>query len=198
MAPAPMTNHALRVSDASTIGAHTNSSVNANDAAATIAETEWTGTPTRARLLPSASPTTPVGHARHTCRKKNANGGAFFVTGDGISARAANGGIRIHALPARGDWPVRRCHPRSSARRSEECGAQRCRDVPRAAIQSTLEDWYPESREGCYLLPALMVRQARHEGLVLSMMGLILSLSKDGTRVTCRRWQTPVSKRRRA
>src|SRR6516164_293742 len=51
----------------STIGAQTNSKVNASEVAAMTEPTLCTVTPARTRLLLNASPTTPTGHAVHAC-----------------------------------------------------------------------------------------------------------------------------------
>jgi hypothetical protein len=75
MTAAPTTNQRFRVRLESTIGAHTNSNVNASEVAARIAPTRCTGTPALTRLLPRASPMTPRGHAVQACRKKNVKGG---------------------------------------------------------------------------------------------------------------------------
>src|SRR6516225_813023 len=68
---APAMYQARRVKQESTTGAQTNSSVKASVDAAMIVAVCWTGTPALTRLLASASPTIPTGHAVHTFRKKN-------------------------------------------------------------------------------------------------------------------------------
>ena len=80
MIAAPAMYQALRVNEASTIGAHTNSNVKARLVAATISDVSRTETPAATRLLPNARPITPTGHAVQRCRKKKANGGACFFT----------------------------------------------------------------------------------------------------------------------
>jgi hypothetical protein len=65
------------VRQASAIDAQANSNVNADADAALMVAVSWTATPALTRLLPSASPMTPAGHAVQTCRNKKAPGGHF-------------------------------------------------------------------------------------------------------------------------
>src|SRR5689334_13721356 len=58
MTAVPTTNQRLRVRLESTIGAHTNSNVNASEVTARIVPTRCTGTPALTRLLVRASPMT--------------------------------------------------------------------------------------------------------------------------------------------
>src|SRR5260370_32372911 len=80
MIAAPRAYQAFRVSEESTKGAHTNSNVKARLVAATIVATCLTETPALTRLLARARLTTPIGQTVAACKKKNVNGGAFFVT----------------------------------------------------------------------------------------------------------------------
>lgn len=71
---APAKYQVRRVKEESTMGAQRNSTVKASVEAVMMVAVCWTGTPALTRLLPRASPTTPTGHAVHTCRKKNSIG----------------------------------------------------------------------------------------------------------------------------
>src|ERR1700681_4729326 len=81
---APTTYQIRLVREESTIGAQTNSSVNASVEAAMIAAECRTPIPAFTKLLPNASPTTPTGHAVQTWRKKNMIGGHDRPRGSGM------------------------------------------------------------------------------------------------------------------
>jgi hypothetical protein len=116
---APTTYQRRLVREESTIGAQTNSNVNASVDAAMIAAECRTPIPAFTKLLPNASPTTPTGHAVQTWRKKNVIGGHVRPRGLGITLTTRVWLVRSKPISPSTEWRLQRLYYRILLRASE-------------------------------------------------------------------------------